>query len=467
MLKAKDRLIAGISGGADSVCLLFVLLEWAKRVPLELAVVHVNHGIRKEAAQDALYVEQLCKQHGIRYYLTEADVAQRAVLEKCSEEEAGRHTRYEAFEKAARDFGASKIAVAHNCNDRSETMLFHLFRGSGIKGLGSIQPVRGQIIRPILCLKRQEIEAYLQALGVSYCTDATNATDDYTRNRIRHHIIPYAEREIVQDCVSHMAQTAEQLSEIEDFLSKQTLEALKGCVEPIEGGNSIIVSQFLQNHIVIQKRILHKLLIELSPRQRDISNVHIHDLLGLFTKEGNRMVCLPFEIRGRREYGRVVIERKVVIQEKPAAITINLPGDTDMNSEYKAAFPLRVALWNGMELVFQLLGNEEFFPEVPQNRYTKWFDYDKIKECKFLMVRTRQVGDYLTIKGSGDAIKHKSLKDFMINQKIPHTEREQIPVLADGLQVIWLAGYRISENYKINENTKRILQVQLIGKELR
>ena len=135
MLQAGDRVVAGVSGGADSVCLLFLLLEWQKEVPTDIAVVHVDHGIRAEAGEDARYVEQLCEERRIPFFLTRAEVRNRARMEKISEEEAGRRTRYEAFEKAAKEWGATKIAVAHNSNDRSETQLFHLFRGSGIRGL--------------------------------------------------------------------------------------------------------------------------------------------------------------------------------------------------------------------------------------------------------------------------------------------------------------------------------------------
>ena len=142
MLQAGDRVVAGVSGGADSVCLLFLLLEWQKEVPTDIAVVHVDHGIRAAAGEDARYVEQLCEERGIPFFLTRAEVRNRARMEKISEEEAGRRTRYEAFEKAAKEWGATKIAVAHNSNDRSETQLFHLFRGSGIRGLASILPVR-------------------------------------------------------------------------------------------------------------------------------------------------------------------------------------------------------------------------------------------------------------------------------------------------------------------------------------
>ena len=175
MLQPGDRVVAGVSGGADSVCLLFLLLEWRREFPLDIAVVHVNHGIRPEAGEDARYVEKLCGEHRIPFFLTEADVRQRSILEKAAEE-----------------WGATKIAVAHNSNDRSETQLFHLFRGSGIRGLASILPVRGRIIRPILCLERWEIEDFLTQQGIFYCKDATNDEDDYTRNRIRHHILPYA-----------------------------------------------------------------------------------------------------------------------------------------------------------------------------------------------------------------------------------------------------------------------------------
>ena len=161
MIRPHDHVVLGVSGGADSVCLLFLLLEYAGKVPLELSVVHVDHGIRPDAAQDAAYVEKLCGERNLPFYLVRADVKGYAEREKCSEEDAGRRLRYEAFCRTAEETGADRIAVAHNCNDRAETMLFHLFRGSGLKGLCGIRPVRREIIRPLLCLEREEIEAYL------------------------------------------------------------------------------------------------------------------------------------------------------------------------------------------------------------------------------------------------------------------------------------------------------------------
>ena len=160
MLQAGDRVVAGISGGADSVCLLFLLRAYAQKLPISLAVVHINHGIRKEAAEDAAFVENLCKQWEIPFFLRNVDVRALAAKEKCSEEEAGRRARYAAFSQVAEEINANKIAVAHNANDCSETMLFHLFRGTGVKGLSGIAPVRDNIVRPILCLERGEIEVF-------------------------------------------------------------------------------------------------------------------------------------------------------------------------------------------------------------------------------------------------------------------------------------------------------------------
>ena len=309
MVQEGDRVIAGVSGGADSVCLLFVLLEYRKRVSFSLAAAHVNHGLRAEAGEDARYVEELCGREGIPFYYIEENVSARAREWGCSEEEAGRRVRYEAFERAAQEFGANRIAVAHSQNDNAETMLFHLFRGSGIRGLGGIRPVRGRVIRPVLCLQRGEIEEYLSLRGISFCRDATNEKDAYTRNRIRHHILPYAEKEIASGCVGHMAQTAQLLRETEDYLEERAREALQICAEGAPPRFCIDVEAFRRQHTALQKRMLFSLAVSLSPGQRDIAQTHVRELLTLFEAEGNRTVCLPFGIRGRREYDRVILER--------------------------------------------------------------------------------------------------------------------------------------------------------------
>ena len=464
MLEPNDRVVIGVSGGADSVCLLFVLLEYAHRIPLSVAVAHVNHGIREEAAEDARYVKELCRVRDIPYYLTETDVRKIAQEQRCSEEEAGRMARYEAFFQTALAFRADKIAVAHNSNDRSETMLFHLFRGSGIKGLGSIQPVRDNIVRPLLCLERREIEEYLKERDVSYCHDITNEQDDYTRNRIRHHILPYVEKELVAGCVGHMSQAADLLLQVEDYLERQTRKAMENCVE--NGDHCIILKAdiFRQQHIVIQERILLNAVKSLTPLGRDITAVHVKALLNLFEGASGRSIALPFGIVARKEYERVILEKirtgKNIAHEKDSRKTEGLE-ERYVNLNSAMEKPYVLALDETTDLWFSVFPCEEG-REAPKNKYTKWFDYDKI--IKPLTVRGRRQGDFLSINNGNGTIGHKLLKDYMITEKIPRCRREFIPVLAEEEHVLWLVGFRISEYYKISGHTKRVLQVQLIRK---
>ena len=442
MLLPEERVVVGVSGGADSVCLLFVLNEWKKRYGLNPVVVHVNHRIRAEAGRDADFVRDLCGRLDIPFCLYEEDVRRLSKERRCSEEEAGRDLRYKAFRETAERFGASKTAVAHNLNDRCETMLFHLFRGTGVKGLAGIMPVREGIIRPLLCVERFEIERYLSERGQDYCVDATNDEDEYTRNRIRHHILPYAENEIVPGCVRHMGRTAEILSETEDYLDACTDSAMKECASEGEGDVCVVnVRAFMNLHPAIRKRILYKTVKNLSPGAKDISYVHIEELYGLFAREGSRAVDMPFGIWGRREYDSVYIG-------KGSRNTAQEDGLCACEMEMKI-IPVQ-----------DLYGKCENSLIFPENKYTKWFDYDKIEKSPVL--RTRMPGDYLTIRDNEGNMRHKKLKDYMVTEKIPAGRRENIPVLAEDSHILWLVGFRISEYYKVSENTKRVLQVQLI-----
>ena len=462
-------MVLGVSGGADSVCLLFVLLELRELLGISLHVVHVNHGVREDAGEDAAYVKDLCTQYGIPFMLEEIRLAQLAGQLGVSAEEAGRFARYQAFEKACSIYGCNKVAVAHNSNDRAETMLFHLFRGTGLKGMSGIPPVREHIVRPLLCLERGEIEAYLEARGILYKQDSTNEGDDYTRNRIRHHIIPYAQENISEGCIGNMCRAADIFAEEEEYLEDQTRAAGEACVVQTGHNFQISVEGFLQQHPVIQKRLIMMILKELSPGQRDIAAVHISDILTLFTKEGNRQLHLPYGIRGERSYDRVWLERKADGQspqtdagmigkvrptgEAELPIRVNLKGD--LGEEQSVILP------DGSQLLFKILENGKNTGEnyiFSENRYTKWFDYDKM--IKSIQVRTRQTGDYLTIR-SEEGNRHKRLKDYMVTEKIPKQIRDTIPLLAQEDHVIWLVGYRISEYYKVSADTKTILQVQL------
>ena len=470
MLKAHDRVVVGISGGADSVCLFLLLSEYAKRVPLSLAAVHVNHGIRREAGEDARFVEELCREKGVPFFLEERNVREFALRHGYSEEDAGRRVRYDAFFRTAERLGGARIAVAHNSNDNAETMLFHLFRGSGLRGLGGIAPVRGDIIRPILCLERQEVEAYLRSVSAGWRLDLTNQGDDYRRNRIRHHILPYAEREVSAGAIVHMGHTAQLLRETEGFLEEQTGEAFARCVETVRetsGGRDeptgagtcgyrIAVAEFLKNHIAIRKRLILEALKRLSPTGKDIAAVHVADTLELFEAEGNKSISLPFGIRAVREYTDVILERRPEgdVGGCPAQLwMLTAPLGEEI---FRTPFVYEKEDWGKIEVkAFYIKKGQE----VPIKQYTKWFDYDKIKEC--VVIRSRCQGDYFTITDKAGNKIRKTVKDYMITEKIPRQIRDRIPLVAAGSHVLWLTGWRISEAFKVDGDTERVLQVRV------
>lgn len=463
MLQAGDTVVAGISGGADSVCLLFMLREMQKKIPFTLLGAHVNHGIRREAAEDALFTEALCKRLGIPFFLEEVDVRKLAEQQGCSTEEAGRQARYAFFRRILRIWegkggGRERIAVAHNLNDRAETMLFHLFRGSGLTGLGSIQPLRKNegepdIIRPLLSVSRKEIEEYLTGIGEKWCIDSTNEEDTYTRNRIRHHILPYAEEAVAGGAIAHMGNTADILSEAADYVAKETRKALGQCSAAGETeGTGLSVKEVLKLHPFLQKQLILLCMEELAPGRRDIGAVHVDAARELFTRSGNRSIQLPCDLEAVREYETVWFRRREgsVPYQQSAFSEKNLP----LLREGEA---VEILLDGAKVLECGLLFYEKTM-NIPQNPYTKWLDYDKIKRP--LVLRTRKPGDYLTVSKDGGK---KSLQDYMVDEKIPRGERDKIWLLAEDSHVLWVIGHRISGYYKVEESTKRILQVRLRG----
>lgn len=496
---------AGVSGGADSVCMLHLLVRLQKDIPFRLAVVHVNHGMRAEAAEDAAFVKKLCAQWDIPFYLREVDMAGYAVSHRLSLEEAGRVLRYRAFQEVLLEISAgdrSRIAVAHNADDRAETMLFHMFRGSGLKGLSSIRPVRESVIRPLLCVDRGQIETYLAAAGLGWREDASNGEDAYARNKIRHHILPYAQQEICGRAVSHMGELADILAQTEDYLARETERLYDICVredtERKPGGKSAVgtageignlygeikieLTKFCAEDVVMRKRILLRALERLTPYRKDITARHIAGLMELTQKEGSKELSLPYGIRAVKEYDTLFLRRKEETEgdlgrqqaqeaDRPgrqsAAPSDDLPEiciaessltpGTAVEYEVPGTGSFTFILW---EAAF-LPGASFFYRKeqnIPENRYTKWFDYDKITTSLFL--RTRRQGDYLTID---DALHTQSVKQYMINEKIPKTKRDDVYLLADGSHILWVPGHRVSRQYRVEKNTRRILEVRLRG----
>lgn len=458
-----DMVFVGVSGGADSICLLCVLSELYRDKDIKLHAIHVNHQLRETALRDQRFAEEMCKRLEVPVTSIAISVEEYAKENGLSTEEAARKLRYRAFadvmEKYAEEVPGHKlkIAVAHNKNDNAETMLFNLFRGTGLKGLAGIPPKRNNIIRPLLCVGRDEIEMYLEELGVGYCTDETNLTDDYSRNRIRHHILPVAEI-IHSGAVNQMNETAEGLQLAEDFIFCEVRKAKNQVLEIKDNGFLLYIEELQKHHPYIQQRVLLEILSEFVGTRKDIAKVHVEALLDLFTLQVGRTRNLPYACIAKRIYEGVLLYRKepgdingLALSAKDEELSetfiktkLNIPGKTKIALDNRqVVFTCRIFSINSEQSI-----------EIPKEKYTKWFDCDKMGDD--VVIRTRQAGDYFTTNTQGG---HKDLKSYFIDQKVPGDYRDNILLLAKENHIAWIIGHRTSFSYYVTEETKNILEI--------
>lgn len=445
MLRGKDRIVIGVSGGADSVCLFFVLLELRKEYGLDLHIVHVNHGIRGlEANEDEAFVKSLAEEHKVGFESFHADIPALAREKGMGEEEAGRLCRYQALEEARAWLGADKIALAHNQNDCAETLFFNLFRGSGLLGLSGIAPVRGRLIRPLLCLSRKEIEGWLSERGLPFRTDSTNLELAYARNRLRLHLLPVAEQEINRKAIEHTAKAAFLLREVSDYMEKQIKQAFDKNVSQRNSAYSI-GNGILEEDAVLVKGVIKLALERLSGSKKDWESCHVAMVQELFFKQAGKENNLPYGVKAQRGYDGVWLRKETKPCEAP-------------EEELELSAPGEYFLPDGRRICLELFSNKEKNSKIPKNGCTKCFDYDRIKNG--LLLRHRKSGDYLQIREDGG---RKKLKDDLIDRKIPRQERERLWLLADGSHIMWVLGGRTSEAYRITEETVTVLRVKLHG----
>ena len=356
----------------------------------------------------------------------------------------------------------SRIAVAHNANDRAETMLFHLFRGTGLTGAGGIRAVRGHIVRPLLCLRREEIEEYLGKKGVFFCIDRTNLEDTYTRNRIRNHILPFAEKEICAGAIGHMCRAGDLFLEADAYIRGQAEKACGNCIVR-EGGEEIVLDteKLGKEEPFIRKQVFLQCLERLAEGRRDITSSHMESLEDLLGKKESKQVFMPCGLRAKKECGHLALYREGKPNGGGGGVPLpeirikwrDLPGQSQ-EFDIPCLGRVEFAVFHKEEISFFYNKSEI----IPEKTYTKWLDYDRI--TKSLVFRTRETGDYLTINKE---LSKKKLKDYMIERKIPKSDRGNLYILADGSHIIWVPGHRISEYYKITGETKHILRVQLRG----
>lgn len=459
MISANDRVIVGLSGGADSVCLLLMLWELRKELNFSLEAIHVEHGIRGiESKQDAAFAEKLCKERNIYFQMVSIDVPNYATEHGLGLEEAARILRYEIFEQIAKERNA-KIALAHHMEDNAETILFQMARGSSLTGLCGIQPVRKSeagvsYIRPLLCLHREEVEHYLDMQGQCYCVDCTNQDLEYSRNYLRKVIIPEL-KNINRQVVAHIHETAAHLGEIRDFLDEQTLVQWSQIATV---GKDIVLdlSKLKQLHVVLQKEIIYKAIGIMAGGKKDISSIHVEQVLELFENQSGRETTLPNGVIAIRENETI----RLFLSEKKSDKANAEAGMIQVTEEVLQRLlqqreTLSIPLLDGKQVMeISVFEKDILVDEIPRKTYTKWLDYDKID--KGFCIRTRQSGDYLICDVSGH---RKKLKQYFVEEKIPVTKRDEIRILTQENLVLWVVGGRMSEHVKVTDETKVIMEI--------
>ena len=450
MIGKGDVVIAGVSGGADSVCLLFVLCALRETLGFRVKTCHVNHGLRgAEADEDEEYVRRLCRELEVPCRFFHENVELIAAKRKQSPEEAGRMVRREAFLAMCREDGGTKIATAHHRDDNAETVLLNMARGTGLKGLGGIRPAAGRWIRPLLALTGEQTREYLKERGIAWREDATNSGDDYTRNRIRHNVLPVLEEQVNRGTAAHLDELSRQAQEIWDYLERGVDLAWEKCVtdaafpgkaEELE----IDKERFGQEMPAVQTQLLRRCLARVRGHEKDIGSVHVIGVAELFGKQAGRKIDLPGDVQAERMYAGVRIAKRAE-SGKEFAVRLKVPGET-----------LIPETGQRIECRFVEGADPSAAEEIPQKSYTKWFDYDIIK-CS-LSARTRQGGDYLVINESGG---RQKLKAFFVNEKIPREERDRMLLIADGDHIVWIPGRRMSRAYQVSSRTEKILEIKI------
>lgn len=456
MITTKDHIIAGISGGADSVCLFFVLLDIRSKQGIPFTAVHINHGLRGAAAnRDEAFVCDLCKKYEVPLEVFRVDLESIAKKRKQSLEESGRNIRREAFEHVCVKCRGTKIALAHHQNDNAETLLWNLARGTGLAGMGGICPVNGRYIRPLLCLDRSEIENLLRQREQEFCTDDTNQDMEYTRNKLRHLVIPVLEKEVNSRTVQHMNEVMEELRDVRDYMVSETEKAFRKYVKSA-GPDILLMKDALweKEPDILCTMVIRRAIGMVAEQMQDVGRLHINAVRDLFGKQSGRSLDLPFSIRAVRTYEGVELYHTQRVNHESQLLE---------NSVYPLCIPGENH-FTDLELVVRC----KVFPktmcfsmkEIPQKEYTKWFDYDIIKTAP--CIRTRQGGDYIIIDREGH---RQKLKSWFINEKIPARERDSIPCIASGNEILWILGYRMSNAYQISSHTKQILQIEVVKEE--
>ena len=316
LIEENDKIVIGVSGGPDSICLLHVLYSLKEKIGFDIVVAHVNHMLREVADMETEYVQKFCKNLKIECFVKKADISDLAKTQKKGTEEVGREVRYSFFDEVAKKTGANKIATAHNSNDRAETVILNILRGSGLSGLKGIEAIRDKkYIRPLINIERQEIEKYCIENNLDPKYDESNKENIYTRNKVRNELIPFIEKEFNPNIITSLNRMSQLVSKEDEYLEKQVEKAYKEVLieeylgnKQLEGSNAIILDlkKFNCKETVIKNRLVRYTINILMGSKQNIEKIHITDIVKLCTNNiGNKFLTPNKNIKVKVGKGKI------------------------------------------------------------------------------------------------------------------------------------------------------------------
>ena len=438
MLSAGEKILVGLSGGPDSVCLICVLNNLKDKFKLDLHAVYIDHGLRpEETPEETEFCKNLCAGLSILFTTKVIDVKTYSKEQGLNKQEAARELRYRIFEETAYKIKAHKIALGHTADDQLETFFIRFFRGSGPRGLSGIPPVRANIIRPLIEIERKEIEGFLDEQRINYIIDSSNLKKDYLRNRLRLSFIPEI-KTINPQIAQIVSQTMEILREEEKYFD---IIVTKTLMKLICKKTDFRIDLFLIPLEAMEKVILRRVLrraIDATKNIRGIEFIHIEDIIDLIRhgRQGDR-IYLPKGLRVIKNYSTLVITSEIPL--RLGTFTLNVPGEF-VSRESRAVIKASI---------------EDNVDSYGDGKTIAVFDADKTGTI--LIVRPRENGDFFHPMGFG---KRKKLQDYFVDEKVPRDERNEIPIIMSGDDIVWIAGFRGDERFKVSDETKRFLKME-------
>jgi len=457
LLSPSDRVVVAVSGGPDSVCLLAVLQELSRELDLMLHVAHLDHAFRGgESAAEAQSVKELAAALGIPATIERIDVPRFCDERGLSAQSGARKARYAFLEQVARSCGANRIATGHTADDQAETLLMRLLRGAGLAGLSGIPPKSGTVVRPLIGTTRQEVLAYLRERELGFATDPSNLKPLYTRNRIRQEVLPVLAR-FNPSVTGTLAAEAELLRDEDEALDAFVAPLLAGLLTQDEGRVRIDRERFNGLLPGVRRRVLRAAAERLGVPGKGFSAVRTAEALGFMASaQTGRAMELSPGLELAREYEAFLL--RPASPPRGFSVPLPVPGVTGLPG-------LSLTVEAVVRDLSALAGEPADLQENSACRdqtggnylWQAQFDYDKITEP--LVLRSRLTGDRICPAGMGG--RSKKLQDLFTDEKVPRLERDRVPVLASGDDILWAVGIRTDERFLPGPGTRNVLVVKV------